>query len=331
MYKLIIIGATSDICRNKVYKNISKLNIFSSIYCYGWEKWTNNDLYDYLTNNVKGDIDNILNKIHFINGNYNDYKTTINKLIDDDTIIYVATPPLCYKKILEDLYDNNAKFKIIFEKPFATDYNNYLDLAKYVTNKIYLMDHFLYKRDVLTLLSKYKNIDVYSIKFHFLYSDDVEKRLGYFDKTGLFKDMFQCHYLSVIFLMLGNDINHLLEAKVNKNERKQYKGYGGKNNVDTYFNLHLEYDNKEIVFESGKSLKDKREIVINDDVYTIASYEDEYIQMFKNVINNNHLNMIQHQDTFWKIYNKFEKSLDGNANEYYEKYDKSKDLLLCIT
>jgi glucose-6-phosphate 1-dehydrogenase len=327
MYKLIIIGATSDICRNKVYKNINNLHPFSSIYCYGWEKWTNNELCNYFNDYVKGDISNLLNKINFINGNYNDYKTTLSNIIDNDTVIYVATPPLCYKKILQDLYDNKSNFKIIFEKPFATDYKNYCDLMEYITDKVYLMDHFLYKKDIMNILSKYQDVEINTFKVHFLYSDDVEKRLGYFDKTGLFKDMFQCHYLSILTVLIGNDIEKLLTAKIIRNERKQYLNYGGKNKVDTYFYLEIDVSGKIFVFESGKAFKDKREIVINNESHIIKSYEDEYIQMFKNVLTNNHNNIVKYQNLFWKIYNRFEKSFEGCDSDYYNKYIKETDKL----
>ena len=47
MYNFIVIGATSDICRNKVYNNINSLMFLNKIYCYGWENWITSDLEDY--------------------------------------------------------------------------------------------------------------------------------------------------------------------------------------------------------------------------------------------------------------------------------------------
>ena len=43
MNNLLIIGATSSICRNKVFHNLNEIDIFNKIYCYGWEDWTTND------------------------------------------------------------------------------------------------------------------------------------------------------------------------------------------------------------------------------------------------------------------------------------------------
>ena len=79
MYELIIIGATSNICKTKVFKNLNNLNNFNKIYCYGWENWSNDDFIFYLLTNVQGNIINLIPKIQFIQGNYNDYEITLKK------------------------------------------------------------------------------------------------------------------------------------------------------------------------------------------------------------------------------------------------------------
>ena len=49
--------------------------------------------------------------------------------------------------------------------------------------------------------------------------------------------------------------------------------------------------------------------------------------MFKNVINNNHINIVKYQDLFWRIYNRFEKSFKGCDSDYYNKYIKEPEQL----
>ena len=60
MYELIIIGATSNICKTKVFKNLNNLNKFNKIYCYGWENWNNDEFIFYLLTNVQGNIINLI-------------------------------------------------------------------------------------------------------------------------------------------------------------------------------------------------------------------------------------------------------------------------------
>ena len=305
MNKLVIIGSTSSICRNKVFHNLNKINIFNKIYCYGWEHWTTNDFIYYLCNSVQGEVSNLIDKIEFIHGNYNDYDTTLLNVIEDDTIIYVSTPPCCYYDLLKfnkNNYKKSGTSKFVFEKPFANSFVDFKRLKPMIQDNVYIVDHFLYKTDVLDVIDEYKYTDLEYFKISFLYSEDVEHRLGYFDKTGMFKDMFQSHFLAVLYEIIGNKVEDLLDATILYNIRKQYSHYGGDSDVDTYFNVELNKGKCKYVFESGKYLPDKRCISINDNTYVINSYENEYSLFFKSLVNNEHSNLMQRQEKFWKIY-----------------------------
>ena len=305
MNKLVIIGSTSSICRNKVFHNLNTINIFEKIYCYGWEEWTTSDFIYYLCNKVQGQVSNLIDKIEFIHGNYNDYDTTLLNIIDEGTIIYVSTPPCCYYEVLKFNKNNPNKTetaKFVFEKPFANSFAEYKILKPMIKDNVYIVDHFLYKTDVLDVIKEYKDIDLEYFKISFLYSEDVEHRLGYFNKTGLFKDMFQSHFLAVLYGIIGNRVEELLDANIVHNIRKQYSHYGGDSDVDTYFNVELHTENCKYVFESGKYLPDKRYMKVNNNEYVINSYENEYSLFFKSLIANKHKNLIQRQDKFWKIH-----------------------------
>ena len=319
MHKLIIIGSTSNICKIRVFKNINDLDIFDKIYCYGWESWSNNDFIEYINNDVNGDTSNLIDKIEFIKGDYNDYDNTIRHLINDNTIIYVCTPPLCYNDILTFCKDIGYNFKIVFEKPFSSSYSDFMKLKEKITNKVNILDHFLYKLDIINIISEFKNKEINYIKFKFNYSDNVEDRLGYFDKAGFFKDMFQSHYLSIVYSLIGNKITNLERSVIKKNIRKQYKNYGGKNKVDTYFYVELFHNKCTYIFEAGKSINDCKEITINNKTYKINNYENEYILYFKSLIEDTKLNYINEQELFWKIYDFIKNDFDTNYKlEYYQ-------------
>lgn len=322
MNKLVIIGATSSICRNKVFHNLNDINIFDKIYCYGWEDWTTNDFIIYLSNEVKGDVSNLIYKVEFIHGNYNDYENTILNILNQDTIIYVCTPSCCYNNILKfnkDNFLNTKDVKFVLEKPFANNYSDYKILKPLIQDNIHIVDHFMYKTDLINIIKDCNSIDLTDFKISFLYSEDVEHRLGYFDKTGMFKDMFQSHYLAVLYGIIGDKIDEMLDANIIENIRKQYSHYGGDNKIDTYFNVELQTNNCKYVFESGKYLPDKRCVSINNIEYVINSYENEYSLFFISLIANEHKNLIQHQDKFWKIYEYIqnEKNKTSFINEKY--------------
>ena len=115
---------------------------------------------------------------------------------------------------------------------------------------------------------------------------------------------------------------HHENIKYNRNIRKQYIDYGGKNKVDTYFYVELHTNRCTIIFESGKAVKDERSITVNNAAYIIKSYSDEYTIFFKDLIENRvDRKVIANQNMFWKIYDKIE--LDFLENESMGKYEKT--------
>ena len=169
-----------------------------------------------------------------------------------------------------------------------------------------MIDHFLYKLDVQRLIAEFSG-PLKSIHFRFLYTDDVEDRLGYFDQTGFFIDMFQSHLLSILYCLIQDEIEILKKAHI-EIDRKQYDNYGGENpEADTYFCLRVTYQQKLFIFEAGKSMTDGcKEIIVNGQTCSIGDYQNEYSLFFSKVQSNN--NLIFRQETFWEI------------TEYVKKY-----------
>jgi len=328
MTNFIILGATSNICSIRIFDNLNNMSsLLNKIYCYGWEKWNTSDFLIYFKNNIFIKNENQINsKISFISGDYNydSYKKLLSDKIDNDTIIYVSTPPLCYNEIIKYIKSINKDCKLILEKPLAINYKDFNLIKSKLTNNCFMIDHFLYKRDIINVINKNKNKDYKIFKIQFNYTDDVEKRIGYFDNTGFFIDMFQSHFLSIIHSIIKENIYSLLNINIIKNIRKQYNGYTGKNNADTYFYLEFESDNKIYIFEAGKAMKEDKKIIIIDNLeFKINNYEDEYEIYFKNMINNKvNNNLIYYQDIFWKITEIV--SNNFNTNYKLQFYDKNK-------
>ena len=184
---------------------------------------------------------------------------------------------------------------------------------------IAMIDHFICKRDVLNVVETYKNSKVTDICIRFLYADDVEDRLGYFDKTGFFIDMFQSHFLSIIYLLIGKRINKMLTCSILSNERKQYISYGGANEVDTYFYVEMKSEDLRVRVEAGKAMKRTiKELTINHKKYEINNHNDEYKIFFEGIMDDSIENMLPHQELFWKITESVAQGVSENL-KYYAK------------
>tara|TARA_A100001015_G_scaffold316636_1_gene431485 strand:- start:1982 stop:3001 length:1020 start_codon:yes stop_codon:yes gene_type:complete len=326
---ILILGSTSNICAKRVFDNLNNLHSkINTIYCYDMKNMSELKFHKYIKTNVKIQNKNmILNKIKYIYGNFNltEYEKKIKNILHQKLIIYVSIPPFCYECIVQFFKDNNNYNKLILEKPLALDYNNYCILKPLFTENVYVIDHFLYKRDIKRVIEYYKTREINKIKIKFLYENDVEDRLGYFDNVGFFIDMFQSHYLSILYYLIGIDkIEKLLKMDINTNIRKQYNNYGGKNNIDTYFYVELKDDKHTYIFEGGKAMvKEEKILEINDLTYTINNYNDEYELYFNDLIDENvNESMIKYHDIFWKI----TEYINNNKKNNISFYDKNKPM-----
>ena len=296
---IIIIGCTSNICKIRVFDNLYNLyEKINKIYCVSSRNYSQTDWKNYIhTININN---NIINKMEYIECKYNleDYNLKLSNIVKENTYIYVSTPPICYKELI--LFRNNIrKGNLILEKPLAINYEEFKNIEHLLNEKINMIDHFVYKKDIQKIINM--NIQqIKEIKFIFFYNDDVEDRLGYFDKTGFFIDMFQSHLLSILYLIIGDDIEKIFKSNIDI-ERKQYENYGGKNKeIDTYFHIKMIHNDIKISMNIGKAMSYiKKQIIINDEIFDIGDYKNEYYLFFNNIKND--INIINKQDKFWKI------------------------------
>ena len=308
MKDIVIIGCTSNICKIRVFNNLNNLHKnISSIFCCSREKLSSGDFRDYVKNEANLEDNKIHDRIHYVMCEYNyaDYKSKLSPLIHNNTIIYVSTPSLCYGGILRFYNELPCKSILVLEKPLSINYTEFKDVKEKFENNpnILMIDHFICKRDILNVVKLYENTKVTDICIRFLYADDVENRLGYFDKTGFFIDMFQSHFLSIIYLLVGKRIETMLAGdSILSNERKQYINYGGTNDVDTYFYVEFKSDDLRIRVEAGKAMESTiKELTINHKKYKIDNHNDEYEIFFKGIMDGSIENMLPQQELFWKI------------------------------
>lgn len=140
-------------------------------------------------------------------------------------IFYLSVPSMIYSEIVRNLsnagltdedFDGIPYRRVVIEKPFGHDTESSRqlnkDLRKHLHERqIYRIDHYLGKETVQNILilrfanmifeplwnSKY--ID--HIQITVAESIGIEHRAGYFDKSGLLRDMFQNHMLEMLSLV----------------------------------------------------------------------------------------------------------------------------------
>lgn len=137
---------------------------------------------------------------------------------EGNVIFYFATAPKFFGLLCENLYKAGFKEgpgwkRIIVEKPFGTDLTSALALnrdlhANWDESQIYRVDHYLGKETVQNLLAfRFSNgmfeplwnknfID--NIQFNVCEEVDVGDRGGYYDSSGVMRDMMQNHMFQML-------------------------------------------------------------------------------------------------------------------------------------
>ncbi len=258
-------------------------------------------------------------RIAYMAGGYDDPDTyaKLAKLLSEvhskqktrgNYLFYLATPPNLYPVIIEQLGkaglnqpipsgDGTSWRRIVIEKPFGRDLESARKLNEQVhavfdEKQVYRIDHYLGKETVQNILTlRFANaifeplwnrnfID--HIQITVAESVGLEHRAGYYDETGVLRDMFQNHLLQLLTLsameppaVFGADALRDEKVKVlralrrgSREVRGQYEGYCSEKGVApdsqtaTYAALELYVDNwrwQNVPFylRSGKNLKTK--------------------------------------------------------------------------
>ncbi|MGI9553204.1 MAG: glucose-6-phosphate dehydrogenase [Aurantibacter sp.] len=159
---------------------------------------------------------------------------------DHNCIFYLSTPPSLYEPIAKNLANqslNDEKEgwkRLIVEKPFGYSLESAKALNEGLHNyfnesQIYRIDHYLGKETVQNLLvTRFANSIfeplwnrnyIHHVEITNAESGGVEKRGGYYDKSGALRDMFQNHLLQIVSLVvmeppIGSDADEIRNEKV---------------------------------------------------------------------------------------------------------------------
>ena len=173
--------------------------------------------------------DKLVDRFHYVPGGFSDaslfetLKADLAKLdaqyaCEDNVLFYFATAPRFFGLLCDSLYKAGLKNgtgwkRIIVEKPFGMNLESARQLNKEVLanwdeSQIYRVDHYLGKETVQNLLAfRFSNgmfeplwnknyID--NIQFNVAEAVDVEGRGGYYDSSGVLRDMMQNHMFQML-------------------------------------------------------------------------------------------------------------------------------------
>ena len=136
-------------------------------------------------------------------------------------IFYLATPPGVYEDIIRTLHlsglakQAGSSVKLVIEKPFGHDLEssrnlNTVLLEAFHESQVYRIDHYLAKETVQNILMFRFANSLFEPLWNRRYIDHVqitaaetigiERRAGYYEEAGVFRDMFQNHMFQLLSL-----------------------------------------------------------------------------------------------------------------------------------
>lgn len=172
--------------------------------------------------------DKLIRRFHFASAtiDVDDFKRLKQKVSALDTeyraggnvLFYFAMAPRFFGALCDTLYEAGFREgpgwkRMIVEKPFGTDLTSALKLTDDILkhwneNQVYRVDHYLGKETVQNLLAfRFSNgmfeplwncSHIDNIQFNVCESVDVQGRGGYYDSSGVLRDMMQNHMFQML-------------------------------------------------------------------------------------------------------------------------------------
>ena len=235
---IIIFGATGDLTRRKLIPSLyhlerkRQLTTCTPVVCIGRRDLSQEEFVKHLSiERYIPDRDPVIMKSLFfrieyvrfdmINDSPGAFVKAINKIQTQygctyNKLMYLALPTSVFQKtaqLIGSLNSENGWRRVVFEKPFGEDLASAQLLNADIRtvleeNEIYRVDHYLGKELVQNILTLRFANEIFSgawreraidhVQITVSETLGVEKRAGYYDKSGAVRDMIQNHLLQLL-------------------------------------------------------------------------------------------------------------------------------------
>ena len=222
-----------------LYENAICKRLPDPFYILGFARrpWTHEKMRDVLREGVKTYgrtapidervLDDILSRAYYVQSTFQDIEgyhklgEALDRVGVQNTLFYLASPPGSYSVIVENIGKSNLEIcsngwrRIVVEKPFGRDLSTALELdsklhAVFREDQIYRMDHYLGKETVQNILAFRFGNGIFEPLWNRKYIDHIQitmaetegvgTRAGYYDRSGVIRDVFQNHLLQLLTL-----------------------------------------------------------------------------------------------------------------------------------
>jgi glucose-6-phosphate 1-dehydrogenase len=241
--------------------------------------------YEDLGDDYNTDYDRLSKRIGDLNNKYH---------TENNYIFYLSTPPSLYEAIAKNLSDKglnsevNGWKRILVEKPFGYSLQTAQDLNKglqkyFKEKQIYRIDHYLGKETVQNLLvTRFANSIfeplwnrnyIHHIEITNAETVGVEKRGGYYDKSGALRDMFQSHLLQIVSLIVMEPPINSNAEEIRNEKVKALKSLRIMNDEQTLFDHTIkgQYVASEIDGQQVKGYREEEGVDPNSKTETFAA------------------------------------------------------------
>ena len=235
---IIIFGATGDLNKRKLIPSLyhlqrkERLTACTPIVCIGRRNFTREEFIDHLSVErfiVSPDpevMENLIGRIVYLSfdmadGNNDEFVRAINEVQSQygcthNKLMYFALPTSVFNQavqLINSLSSEKGWRRVVFEKPFGSDLTSAqrlnADIHKVLEeDEIYRVDHYLGKELVQNILTLRFANEIFSgawregaidhVQITVSETLGVEKRAGYYDKSGAVRDMIQNHLLQLL-------------------------------------------------------------------------------------------------------------------------------------